>query len=142
MTTRDTAALVRQMKEALAARRAFDTEPACAINRKLFGDMDEAIAAADQWLANPPNFPDHLGKVEVSMPKLCAACARELSLSLRQQQPMAPDGWKLVPVEPTQEMVEIGAGVVDDNGGNARWSDIREAWAGMLAAALQPGATK
>ena len=47
-------ALVAQMREALAARRAFDTEPECAINRKLFSNMDEAIAAADKWLANPP----------------------------------------------------------------------------------------
>lgn len=52
--TDETAALVRQMREALAARRAFDTEPECAINRKLFGDMDKAIAAADQWLAEHP----------------------------------------------------------------------------------------
>ena len=50
MTT-DTAALIRQMREALAARRAFDTEPGCAINRKLYGEMDYAIAAADEWLA-------------------------------------------------------------------------------------------
>jgi hypothetical protein len=49
-----------------------------------------------------------------------------------------PAGWRLVPEEATQEMTEIGAGVIDDNGGNARWSDIREAWAGMIAAAPQP----
>lgn len=51
-----------------------------------------------------------------------------------------PSGWKLVPVEPTQEMTEIGAGVIDDNGGNARWSDVREAYAAMLNAAPQPAA--
>lgn len=48
---REPAALVRQMREALAARRAFDTEPGCAINRKLYGAMDYAIAAADEWLS-------------------------------------------------------------------------------------------
>jgi hypothetical protein len=42
--------------------------------------------------------------------------------------------WKLVPVEPTEEMVRIGAALIDDNGGNARWSDVREAWSYMLAA--------
>lgn len=48
--------------------------------------------------------------------------------------PQPQQGWVLVPEEPTMEMVEIGAGVIDDNGGNARWADIREAWAAMLAA--------
>jgi hypothetical protein len=43
--------------------------------------------------------------------------------------------WKMVPVEPTEEMVRFGAYVIDDNGGNGLWSDIREAWAKMLAAA-------
>lgn len=50
MTT-EIAALVRQMREALAARRAFDTEPECVINRRLCGNMDRAISAADEWLA-------------------------------------------------------------------------------------------
>jgi len=45
-----------------------------------------------------------------------------------------PEGWKLVPVEPTQAMVVQGAGIIDDNGGNARWGDIREAWDAMLSA--------
>ena len=49
-----------------------------------------------------------------------------------------PKGWKLVPVEPTEEMLETGSTSIDDNGGNARWADIREAWADMLAAAPTP----
>lgn len=49
--TAETEGLIRQMREALAARRAFDTEPGCAINRKLYGEMDYAIAAADEWLS-------------------------------------------------------------------------------------------
>ena len=49
--------------------------------------------------------------------------------------PRESAGWKLVPVEPTEAMVVIGAGTVNDNGGNARWADMREAWAEMLAAA-------
>jgi hypothetical protein len=56
-------------------------------------------------------------------------------------QPAQPQGWVLVPEEPTPEMVEIGAGVIDDNGGNARWADIREAWGAMLAARPQPKET-
>ena len=49
--------------------------------------------------------------------------------------PVAPPGWRMVPVEATQEMTEAGATSINDNGGNARWADIREAWADMLAAA-------
>lgn len=69
----NTRALVAQMREALAARRAFDTEPECAINRKLFSNMDEAIAAADKWLANPPV--NQCGET-CERAKLCAVCAR------------------------------------------------------------------
>lgn len=64
--------------------------------------------------------------------------ARIAELEAKQAEPA---GFVMVPVEPTQEMVEIGAGVIDDNGGNARWSDIRKAWAEMLAAAPK-GAAK
>lgn len=52
----------------------------------------------------------------------------------------AEQTWRLVPVEPTQEMTEAGAGSIDDNGGNARWSDVREAWATMLEVAPTPPA--
>lgn len=56
----------------------------------------------------------------------------ELEAKLAQ---LVPDGWKLAPVKPTEAMVVQGAGIIDDNGGNARWSDMREAWDAMLAAA-------
>jgi hypothetical protein len=48
----------------------------------------------------------------------------------------------LAPVLPTHEMVTIGADVINDNGGNARWSDIREAWNDMLEAAPEVDAAK
>lgn len=49
-----------------------------------------------------------------------------------------PKGWKLVPEFPSFDMVKAGSASIDDNGGNARWADIREAWADMLAAAPTP----
>ena len=51
-----------------------------------------------------------------------------------------PEGWKLVPVEPEQQMVERGAQSIEDNGGNARQWYVREAWAEMLDAAPTPPA--
>ena len=49
-----------------------------------------------------------------------------------------PKGWKLVPEFPSIDMIKAGSASIDDNGGNARWADIREAWADMLAAAPTP----
>jgi hypothetical protein len=49
-----------------------------------------------------------------------------------------PEGWKLVPEFPSIDMTKAGSASIDDNGGNARWADIREAWADMLAAAPTP----
>lgn len=47
--------------------------------------------------------------------------------------PAAPDGWKLVPIEPTQEMCDACTRVLESE-------DVPGAWAEMLAAALSPGA--
>jgi hypothetical protein len=35
-------------------------------------------------------------------------------------------------------MIKAGSASIDDNGGNARWADTREAWAAMLDAAPPP----
>jgi lipase chaperone LimK len=51
-----------------------------------------------------------------------------------------PKGWKLVPEFPSIDMIKAGSASIDDNGGNARWADIREAWADMLSAAPTPPA--
>ena len=51
--------------------------------------------------------------------------------------PVVPEGWKMVPVEPTESMIGHGCGasvmVV---------SEVVMAWAAMLAAAPSPGGTK
>lgn len=47
---------------------------------------------------------------------------------------MVPDGWKLVPVEPTQEMLDAYIHM------QGRFSSARSDWAAMLAAAPQPPA--
>ena len=62
---------IERLAAQLAALRA--QEPECAINRKLFSNMDEAIAAADKWLANPPV--NQCGET-CERAKLCAVCAR------------------------------------------------------------------
>ena len=50
---------------------------------------------------------------------------------------IAPEGWQLVPVEPTENMIGHGCGasvmVV---------SEVIKAWSAMLAAAPSPGSTK
>lgn len=53
-----------------------------------------------------------------------------------------PEGWQLVPVEPTQEMVVAGGGAIDMNGGEGgddeMQSDAIHAYSAMLAAAPTP----
>lgn len=51
-----------------------------------------------------------------------------------------PAGWVLVPVEPTQMMVERACESIDHLG--VRWSDMREAYEAALAAAPKPEDTK
>lgn len=69
------------------------------------------------------------------MPMFTAEHMHAFARAAHAQRQQVPEGWQLVPVEPTQEMTEAGATSINYNGGNARWSDIREAWADMLAAA-------
>lgn len=158
MTT-NTAALVKQLRDALtdarddvqaelhrctelAGRPATDRRLAAQVALAL--DVDIAIADAEKWLAEQPT--NQCGET-CERAKLCATCARELILPL-QQQPVAPDGWKLVPVEPTPEMISAGE--------CAHWNKERDAcsptptefsydgggpigyaWTAMLAAAPQ-----
>ncbi len=51
-----------------------------------------------------------------------------------------PAGWVMVPVEPTQMMVERACESIDHLG--VRWSDMREAYEAALAAAPKPEDTK
>lgn len=108
-------------------------------------DVDIAITDADKWLAEPPT--NQCGET-CERAKLCATCSWELSVP-PQQQPGVPDGWKLVPAEPTPEMISAGE--------RAHWNKERDAcsptptefsydcggpigyaWTAMLTAAPQP----
>ncbi len=64
-------------------------------------------------------------------------------------QPAVPDGWKLVPVEPTEEMCKAGYMAKDkwpnhmcDNQRELHLSFSEPRWKAMLAAALQQGESK
>jgi len=57
----------------------------------------------------------------------------KIALSALQDKPAVPDGWKLVPIEPTQAML---AAFNDSDYGRR---SLRERYIGMLAAALTPG---
>jgi len=65
----------------------------------------------------------------------------EYALAARQQA-QAPEGWKLVPVEPTLEML-TAAGLADDKAfvdGSAHGATAEDIWAAMLSAAPQAAA--
>lgn len=61
--------------------------------------------------------------------------ALEIALPVLEQQVVVPDRWRLVPVEPTEEMISAGDLYMD---GLSRLGDAYEA---MLAAAPQPSTT-
>lgn len=49
-----------------------------------------------------------------------------------------PDGWKLVPVEPTEAMMDAG---LYQSSHDATWADVFSSWKDMLAAAPEPPET-
>lgn len=59
-----------------------------------------------------------------------AIAAVEDNFALAQPSPSIPDGWKLVTIEPTEEMYNAGANHCD-----GYWSTAQAVWDAMLAAA-------
>ena len=54
-------------------------------------------------------------------------------------QPAVPEGWKLVPMRSTEEMIDVAATMLDDAGGWAGKLDMHEMWETLLAAAPEKG---
>ena len=57
-----------------------------------------------------------------------------------QPAPIVPEGWKLVPIEPTPEMMLVAQKADHDHGGHEEWleydgEDVKRVYRAMLAAA-------
>lgn len=59
----------------------------------------------------------------------------------QQPEPSVPEGWKLVPIEPTEAMLEVGFFAENDVFDSAKTKRIH-VWKDMIAAAPQPKETK
>ena len=62
---------------------------------------------------------------------------REWAAAPIPQQPSVPEGWKLVPIEPTEAMLEVGFFAENDVFDSAKTKRIH-VWKDMLSAAPQP----
>jgi hypothetical protein len=54
-------------------------------------------------------------------------------------QPAVPEGWKLIPMRATEEMIDVAATMLDDAGGWSGKLDMHEMWENLLAAAPEKG---
>ncbi len=101
---------------------------------------NEAIDAAtrDATDALLDHIYEHGTAAEGIRPRVRAIARAVLALK-----PAVPAGWRLVPVEPTREMMVALCDVKNQTSTGLRWvardSDLREAWTAMLAAAPQQG---
>ena len=67
----------------------------------------------------------------------CIECSKYAAPSPQQPAPSVPEGWKLVPIEPTEAMLEVGFFAENDVFDSAKTKRIH-VWKDMLAAAPQP----
>lgn len=104
-----------------------------AIRKEWENVPDEVFIGAD------PLHPETIKQqnIQKEQSKEIADLCAELE-ALKRQEPSVPDGWKLVPKEPTQEMVRACASAarayMQEHGGNSP----EVMWSAMLAAAPQP----
>lgn len=68
------------------------------------------------------------------------------ALSVQAEPAAIPDGWKLVPIEPTEAMLsdvdeEVGGHCYSCSAWSASWDDCKRVYAAMLAAAPTPPTT-
>ncbi len=114
------------MKHALSG----DTVRARSYAQLLCDDMDKQVPGSAKYLRRV--LSGDLGPT-----------VHPASPPVQAKQPAVPAGWRLVPVEPTREMMVALCEVKNQTRTGLRWvardSDLREAWTAMLAVAPQHG---
>ena len=93
--------------------------------------MAELLRDARKYVTALGKPDDEVSAVQMTVSRIDALLAGQVPA------PAAPEGWQLVPVEPTENMIGHGCGasvmVV---------SEVIKAWASMLATAPSPDGTK
>ncbi len=113
----------------------------------LYEEVSPSIPALRQLLEQPERvqepvawmYEDMMGLVGVRVQKEKPIVARPVTplYTTPPAQPSAPEGWKPVPVVPTERMVEAGLKAFEKRA----TSPTRVAWRAMLAAAPEKGNT-
>lgn len=91
-------------------------------------NVPEILAVADE-LVRPTNGLSGLQDIPFSVRYISALAAR-----LRAAVPPIPEGWKLVPVEATQEMLPEAWRIINARIGGVDHAELRRIWRAMLAA--------
>lgn len=115
----------KQQQPMCMAKRIEEPEANVRVMAELLRDIHEYIGASI-----PQTISEHYRGCDL-LDRIDAVLAGKLP------EPVMPEGWQLVPVEPTENMIGHGCGasvmVV---------SEVAKAWEAMLAAAPSPDGTK
>lgn len=131
-------------RAAIKARDAYgwSVEADAALER-LRASLAQPASPTIQDLAAGAHYPQATGWSNPTPNAAANAGTAAASASVGVAQPASvPEGWKLVPVEPTDDMLanvdeEVGGHCHSCTKWNASWSDCRRVYAAMLAAAPQ-----
>lgn len=116
----------------------LDVEPLCMAKR--IEELEARVRVMAGLLQEARPYMDHRGGAGV---KGYTQLAKEIDSALAGNLPIqgTPEGWQLVPVEPTQEMVECGLMAAVYEGDSASCI-LASAYRAMLSAAPSPDSAK
>ena len=125
-----------KMREAFKAHYGWDfSDPDCVVEAHAWHAAWQAVLAqSDQrgevagWYC--PQCQQGFDPAEVTFGETHVYCGSPVTDSPAPPAPVVPDGWKLVPVEPTDEMINAGC-----DASNAYRVDMDRSYQAMLAAA-------
>ena len=114
----------------------LDDQPMCMAKR--IEELDAQVRVMAELLRDARKYVTALGKPDDEVSAVQMTVSRiDALLAGQVPAPASPEGWQLVPMEPTERMISesIDAGRFDED-------DAVFFWASMIAAAPSPGSTK
>ena len=118
------------------ALQVIDDEPLCMAKR--IEELEAQVRVMAELLRDARKYATALGKPDDEVSAVQMTVSRiDALLAGQVPAPAAPEGWQLVPVEPTERMISesIDAGRFDED-------DAVFFWASMIAAAPSPDSAK
>lgn len=133
LTEEQAKALAERMPKA-GVLQILDDEPLCMAKR--IEELEAQVRAMAELLRDARKYVTALGKPDDEVSAVQMTVSRiDALLAGKLPAPAVPEGWRLVPVDPTEKMIgeSIDAGRFDED-------DAVFFWASMLAAAPKPEA--